>query len=165
MSAGIVMVVDDEPINIEILAVILEQDPYEVVFATSGERALELVPTARPDLILLDVMLPGIDGYTVCERLKRDPATAGNPGDLHLRPRSPRGRGARPRGRRVGFLDEAVQPGGDPRVRARPHRSAPRRPLGAAWDQLSATPPIDLSLRTSVAQPLAIAAVVSGLSV
>ena len=79
MSAGIVMVVDDEPINIEILAVILEQDPYEVVFATSGERALELVPTARPDLILLDVMLPGIDGYTVCERLKRDPATAGIP--------------------------------------------------------------------------------------
>jgi CheY-like chemotaxis protein len=79
MSAGIVLVVDDEPTNIEIVAVLLERDGYEVTFATNGERALELVASVQPDLVLLDVMLPGIDGYAVCEHVKRDPATADIP--------------------------------------------------------------------------------------
>jgi putative two-component system response regulator len=78
MSAGTVLVVDDEPTNIEILAVLLERE-YEVAFATSGEQALGLVAAVKPDLILLDVMLPGLDGYGVCARLKQDPASADIP--------------------------------------------------------------------------------------
>jgi putative two-component system response regulator len=79
VGPGTVLIVDDEPTNIEILAVLLERDAYEVAFATTGEQALELVETVRPDLILLDVMLPGLNGYDVCARLKHNPATADIP--------------------------------------------------------------------------------------
>jgi diguanylate cyclase (GGDEF)-like protein len=74
-SGGTVLIVDDEPSNIEVLAALLEAE-YEVVFATNGAQALELVHHAPPDLILLDVMMPGLDGYEVCARLKSDDETA-----------------------------------------------------------------------------------------
>jgi len=64
-----ILVVDDELSNIEVIADIFEED-HEVLFATDGERALEIAATAMPDVILLDVMMPGIDGYEVCKRLK-----------------------------------------------------------------------------------------------
>jgi two-component system sensor histidine kinase/response regulator len=70
-----ILVVDDVPENIEVLAELLRAD-YEVKVATSGERALEIAGSGSPpDLILLDVMMPGMDGYTVCRRLKEDEAT------------------------------------------------------------------------------------------
>jgi phosphoserine phosphatase RsbU/P len=70
-----VLVVDDAPSNIQIVNSILK-DTYKVRIATSGEKALELVQaTPAPDLILLDVMMPGMDGYEVCTRLKASPAT------------------------------------------------------------------------------------------
>ena len=70
-----VLVVDDAPANIQIVNSILS-DRYRVRIATSGAKALELVnATPRPDLILLDVMMPGMDGYEVCTRLKTDPDT------------------------------------------------------------------------------------------
>ncbi len=69
-----ILVVDDQPANIEIVAEIFE-DTFEVLFATDGEKALDLASTGRPDLILLDVMMPGLDGYEVCRRLKDNPAT------------------------------------------------------------------------------------------
>ncbi|MBF0560565.1 MAG: response regulator [Alphaproteobacteria bacterium] len=75
---GLVLVVDDEPANIEILAEVLD-DQYEVAFATSGLQALALVETLRPDLILLDVIMPEMDGYSVCEQLKKQPVTASIP--------------------------------------------------------------------------------------
>ncbi len=75
---GTVLVIDDEPRNIEILAEILEGE-YEVVFATSGRQALELVTASKPDLILLDVMMPAMDGYAVCKALKQMAATADIP--------------------------------------------------------------------------------------
>jgi CheY-like chemotaxis protein len=74
----VVLVVDDEATNREILKAILERS-VQVTFAESGEAALEHVAAAKPDVILLDVMLPGIDGYEVCARLKADPATADIP--------------------------------------------------------------------------------------
>jgi putative two-component system response regulator len=74
-----VLVVDDTPENIEILGQLL-QPQYRVRVANSGERALRLAHTEpRPDLILLDVMMPGTDGYEVMRRLSADPATADIP--------------------------------------------------------------------------------------
>ena len=70
-----VLVVDDEPNNLRLLKQILS-DRYQLVFATSGVKALEVVEKIVPDLILLDVMMPGMDGYKTCRRLKADPRTA-----------------------------------------------------------------------------------------
>ncbi len=66
-----ILIVDDEPSNLEVLRGILS-DAYVLAFARSGEQALESVRRHRPDLVLLDVMMPGIDGYEVCRRLKAD---------------------------------------------------------------------------------------------
>lgn len=64
-----VLIVDDIPHNVEILETSLE-DKYILETANSGEEALEIIPKFRPDLILLDIMMPGIDGYEVCRRIK-----------------------------------------------------------------------------------------------
>ncbi len=70
-----VLVVDDAPTNIRVVNEILH-DTYQVKIATSGAKALELAAAAPgPDLILLDVVMPGMDGYEVCSRLKAEPAT------------------------------------------------------------------------------------------
>ncbi|MBY0576317.1 MAG: diguanylate cyclase [Gallionellaceae bacterium] len=68
------LVVDDAPENIEVLRRLLSKE-YNVKIAISGEQALKVVAAQAPDLILLDVMMPGMDGYEVCRRLKADPAT------------------------------------------------------------------------------------------
>jgi CheY-like chemotaxis protein len=68
------LIVDDEPINIQILSSILGDD-YALNAATSGKKALELVRSQSPDLILLDMLMPEIDGLEVCRTLKADPAT------------------------------------------------------------------------------------------
>ncbi|MGQ9660177.1 MAG: diguanylate cyclase domain-containing protein [Thermochromatium sp.] len=70
-----VLIVDDQPVNIHALAALLKKD-YRILTATRGEKALELAAKdPAPDLILLDVMMPGMDGYEVCARLKNDEAT------------------------------------------------------------------------------------------
>ena len=70
-----VLVVDDAPANIQIVNSILK-DTYKVRIATNGAKALELASASpHPDLILLDVIMPGMDGYEVCSRLKTDPTT------------------------------------------------------------------------------------------
>jgi sigma-B regulation protein RsbU (phosphoserine phosphatase) len=70
-----VLVVDDAPANIQVVNSILK-DTYKIRIATNGAKALELVGVAPPpDLILLDIMMPGMDGYEVCTRLKDDPGT------------------------------------------------------------------------------------------
>lgn len=66
---AVILVVDDEASNIEILSAALE-DQYEVCFATSGEEALDVATQVVPDLVLLDVVMPGMDGHEVCRRLK-----------------------------------------------------------------------------------------------
>lgn len=68
------LLVDDEPTNLRVLRTVL-QDDYRLLFAKSGEEALQLVQQQQPDLILLDVMMPGLTGYEVCSRLKADAAT------------------------------------------------------------------------------------------
>jgi putative two-component system response regulator len=69
------LLVDDEPANLQVLRHTL-QDHYRLLFAKDGSRALELVHAEQPDLILLDIMMPGTSGYEVCAQLKQDPRTA-----------------------------------------------------------------------------------------
>ncbi len=75
-SKGRVLVVDDERLNRTLLRSLLQAAGYQVAEAEDGEQALQQVGAAPPDVILLDVMMPGLDGYTVCRRIKEDQATA-----------------------------------------------------------------------------------------
>jgi len=68
-----VMIVDDDPSIVVVLEFLMEQNGYQVQVARSGEEAIESIPRFQPDLILLDIMLPGIDGYEVCEILRLKP--------------------------------------------------------------------------------------------
>jgi len=67
-----ILVVDDEQNIIKVLQARLEAEGYEVVTASDGEEALQKVGTEKPNLIILDIMMPKIDGFEVCRRLKRD---------------------------------------------------------------------------------------------
>ncbi|HEY2573090.1 MAG TPA: sigma-54 dependent transcriptional regulator, partial [Verrucomicrobiaceae bacterium] len=71
-----VLVVDDNPANLDLLTRVLEPDGYRILVAQNGEAALALAKRARPDLILLDVMMPGADGFETCRRLGQDEKTA-----------------------------------------------------------------------------------------
>jgi phosphoserine phosphatase RsbU/P len=74
-SQKLILIVDDTPLNLGVITGALK-DSYKTKVATSGEKALALASAdEKPDLILLDVMMPGMDGYEVCSRLKADPAT------------------------------------------------------------------------------------------
>lgn len=75
---GRILIVDDEPSNIELVADIFD-GLYEVLFALDGEKALEVAASSAPDVILLDIMLPGMNGFEVCKRLKTDPLTTDIP--------------------------------------------------------------------------------------
>ncbi|MDF2181092.1 EAL domain-containing protein [Neptuniibacter sp. CAU 1671] len=70
-----VLLVDDEPVNLRLLVEALKED-YDIRIATSGENALKLLDEIRPDLILLDVMMPGMDGFELCRRIKQRPEMA-----------------------------------------------------------------------------------------
>jgi DNA-binding response OmpR family regulator len=70
------LIVDDEPTGREILNDILETQGYEIASASHGAAALELAAAFDPDLVLLDVMMPGMDGFEVCRRLRANPALA-----------------------------------------------------------------------------------------
>ncbi|RME65560.1 MAG: PleD family two-component system response regulator [Alphaproteobacteria bacterium] len=71
-----ILVVDDVLPNVKLLAAKLTQEYFDVLTATSGTEALKLVGREMPDIVLLDVMMPGMDGFEVCRRIKANPATA-----------------------------------------------------------------------------------------
>jgi diguanylate cyclase (GGDEF)-like protein len=71
-----ILLVDDTPENLDVLSAILEDLNCQLLVATSGERALEITAKQNPDLILLDIMMPDINGFEVCKRLKANPDTA-----------------------------------------------------------------------------------------
>lgn len=75
-TAGHVLIIDDEPVNLSVLEGLLVPLGYRVETASDGSEALQKVAARAPDVILLDVMMPGIDGFEVCRRLKADTATA-----------------------------------------------------------------------------------------
>jgi diguanylate cyclase (GGDEF)-like protein len=74
-----ILVVDDKPHNLRLLSTLLEREGYSVRKALDGEMALTAMHTLRPDIVLLDIMMPGIDGYEVCRRLKNNPKTCETP--------------------------------------------------------------------------------------
>jgi len=78
MSAEI-LIVDDIPENLNLLCQTLESKGYNIIAATSGESALQIAARTQPDLILLDIIMPGLDGFETCHRLKADKATADIP--------------------------------------------------------------------------------------
>ncbi len=68
-----VLIVDDVPDNIQVAMNFLKEEPYNLSFATRGQEALALMKTHEYDLILLDIMMPEMDGYEVCRRIKAEP--------------------------------------------------------------------------------------------
>ena len=77
-SPARILLVDDNVANLEILFQALEDEGYELLVSQSGTEALEVARDAQPNLILLDINMPGIDGFETCRRLKADPVTAGS---------------------------------------------------------------------------------------
>src|SRR3989338_865494 len=75
LSRPRILIVDDNPTNVELISVQLKPYHYEVMKAYDGEQALEIIRSFPPDLILLDLMMPRMSGYEVCKILKSDPAT------------------------------------------------------------------------------------------
>src|SRR5581483_5746242 len=79
MNAPKILIADDTPANVRILSDSLEPRGYEILVASNGDAALQIAGRSRPDLILLDVMMPGRDGFAVCRELKRSDVTRGIP--------------------------------------------------------------------------------------
>lgn len=73
--SGYVLVVDDNPLNLKLVAYILSSEGYEVATAIDADSALAVVGARRPQIILMDLQLPGVDGFEVTRRLKADPST------------------------------------------------------------------------------------------
>ncbi len=76
MAKKKILIVDDEPNIVVPLEFLMEQNNYEVTVAQTGEEAIEVLSRMHPDLILLDIMLPGIDGYEVCQKIRQNPGLA-----------------------------------------------------------------------------------------
>ncbi len=72
-----VLIADDEPVNQELLEAFLIGEDYDLEFANDGVDALKKTKSFQPDLILLDVMMPKLSGFEVCEKIKNDPETSG----------------------------------------------------------------------------------------
>ena len=68
-----ILIVDDEPNIVVPLQFLMEKNGYQVMVSASGEEALESISSFKPDLILLDIMLPGVDGYEVCQLINENP--------------------------------------------------------------------------------------------
>ena len=105
-----ILIVDDEPFNVDLLEQELEDLGYRTSSARNGKEALEQVAADPPDLILLDVMMPVLDGLTVCRRLEGRRGDAADPGGHHDRARRPRGSHPRHRGGRRRLPDQAGEP-------------------------------------------------------
>ena len=75
-NSDVVLIVDDVPDNLAVLHDALDESGYTVLVATGGEAALQRAAQALPDIVLLDAMMPGMDGFEVAKRLKASPATA-----------------------------------------------------------------------------------------
>ena len=71
-----ILIADDEPFNRELLEAFLSEGHYELEYAADGQETLDKTASFKPDLILLDVMMPKLSGFEVCEKLKKEPETS-----------------------------------------------------------------------------------------
>ncbi len=78
-NAGCLLVVDDQEVNIQVVGAVLGQLGFEILPATSGLQALKRLAARRPDLILLDLLMPDMDGFELCRRIRENPDSAGIP--------------------------------------------------------------------------------------
>ena len=74
-----ILVVEDDPSALRLIQYTLQYEGYQVLTATNGLAGLKKAQSEEPDLVILDVMLPGMDGFEICHRLRGDPQTAGLP--------------------------------------------------------------------------------------
>src|SRR5690242_2768979 len=74
-NKSLILIVDDNPVNIQIVGEHLRDGGYDISVATSGIKAVAIAAKSNPDLILLDIMMPDMDGYDVCRQLKANPET------------------------------------------------------------------------------------------
>lgn len=79
MAQAKILVVDDDPDDLKMISMILQPEGYEVVTSENGREALEKVESEDPDLIILDVMMPELDGFAACAKLKSSPESKGIP--------------------------------------------------------------------------------------
>ena len=92
MARPKILVVDDEPDVVDLITHALGDEGFEVLGAYDGISALDMVETERPDLVLLDIMMPMMSGYEVCEQLKANPQTQGIPVVLFSSAHAPQAR-------------------------------------------------------------------------
>ena len=119
VRTGTILVVDDQTANAELIRRWLESDGHRVILAETGEAALGAVRTQKPDLILLDIMIPAPSGFEVCRQIRRDPATRHIPVLLMTGLQDPANR---KRGLELGAADFLVKPLQRDDVRARVRR-------------------------------------------
>ncbi|MFC1545313.1 response regulator [Gemmatimonadota bacterium] len=103
-----ILIVDDVPMNIAMVQALLKSEGYELVSAESGDEALRAVAEQIPDLILLDIQMPDMDGYEVCERLRASPETEGVPVIMFTATESETE--AKAKGLRIGANDYVTKP-------------------------------------------------------
>lgn len=104
---GSILVVDDEPNIVLSLEFLMKKEGYDVRTAGDGAEALQAITQAKPDLVLLDVMMPRMDGYEVCEAVRADPTLAG----IYIIMLTAKGRDAdRDKGLAVGADDYVTKP-------------------------------------------------------
>jgi len=157
-----ILVVDDIPTNLKLLEVKLLAEYYEVSLAASGGEALDCASRWSPDVILLDVMMPGMDGYEVCRRLKANTATAHIPVVMVTALVDP---GERVRGLEAGADDFLSKPVDDATLFARLRALLRVKQVQDAWrlrsvaaHELGFDSPAELSLDFGEAQALVVAA-------
>ena len=114
----LILAVDDAPENLDLLATIFAREGYALITAIEGHQALDLAAKEKPDLILLDVLMPGMDGIEVCRLLKADPSTSGIP-VIFLTAQSKSGEMLA--GFAVGAVDYVTKPFQVPELLARVH--------------------------------------------
>jgi len=77
--AKVILVVEDDPKDLKLIRDLLQLSGYKTIEATDGEQGVELAKSKKPDLILMDIMMPKVDGYTACREIKMDKATKAIP--------------------------------------------------------------------------------------
>ena len=90
MSKGLILVIEDDDDNMELIKFLLNKANYEVLTASNGHTGLEMANSKKPDLVLLDLAIPGIDGWNLAKRIRSTPDIAETPlvaVSAHIRPR------------------------------------------------------------------------------